>query len=85
MTHGAQDQEKEDAGEKDDHQHCAQAAIEHGDLSRSRWESYKKLQREASYSASQTDYLRQKQQRFKDIAKINKLTGGKKPGAYPDD
>ncbi|MCE5189171.1 MAG: ribosome small subunit-dependent GTPase A [Eubacteriales bacterium] len=58
-----------------------QAAIARGDLSRSRWESYQKLQRETSYSTSQADYLRQKQQRFTQIAKLSKeiqKSGGKR-------
>jgi len=65
-----------------------QAAIARGDLSRSRWESYKKLQREASYSASQTDYLRQKQERFTQIAKFSKAiqkSGGKRGGSTFDE
>ncbi len=52
---------------------CAiKAAIECGELSQERWESYRKLQRESSHSADQAEYLRQKRQRFKEIAKINK-------------
>ncbi|MEN6595958.1 MAG: ribosome small subunit-dependent GTPase A [Clostridiaceae bacterium] len=65
---------------------CAvKAAIARGDLPRQRWESYQKLQRESRYSGNQAQYLKQKQQRFKDIAKFSKQLGGKKPGAYPDD
>lgn len=63
---------------------CAvQAAIARGELPRARWESYQKLQREANYSASQSDYLRQKQQRFAQIAKFSKAlqkSGGKRGG-----
>lgn len=64
---------------------CAvQAAIARGELPRARWESYQKLQRESSYSASQTDYLRQKRQRFTEIAKLSKAlqkSGGKRGGS----
>lgn len=52
---------------------CAvRAAIARGELSQRRWDSYRKLQREAGRSADQAEYLRQKRQRFKEIAKINK-------------
>ena len=61
---------------------CAvQAAIESGELPLSRFESYKKLQRESRYAAGQADYLRQKQQRFTEIAKMSKAlqkSGGKR-------
>ena len=61
---------------------CAvQFAIASGDLSPARWESYQKLQREASYSANQTDYLKQKQEKFTQIAKFSKAiqqSGGKR-------
>ncbi len=61
---------------------CAvQAALANGELFPARWESYQKLQREASYSANQTDYLRQKQERFTQIAKLSKAlqqSGGKR-------
>lgn len=54
---------------------CAvKAAIARGELSQQRWESYRKLQRESIRSADQAEYLRQKRQRFKEIAKINKTT-----------
>lgn len=63
---------------------CAvQAAIAAGALSRERWESYQKLRRESSYAENQTDYLRQKQQRFTEIAKFSKAiqkSGGKRGG-----
>lgn len=64
---------------------CAvKAAIESGELSAARWASYQKLRRESSYSADQTEYLRQKQQRFTEIAKFSKSiqkSGGKR-GPY---
>ncbi len=61
---------------------CAvQAALASGELSPARWESYQKLQREASYSGNQTEYLRQKQEKFTQIAKLSKAlqkSGGKR-------
>jgi len=61
---------------------CAvQAAIQAGELPLSRFESYKKLQRESQYAASQADYLKLKQQRFTEIAKMSKSlqkSGGKR-------
>ncbi len=61
---------------------CAvRAAIERGELPRERWESYRKLQRESGYSSDQAKYLRDKEKRFKEIAKFNKRTGGKKESA----
>ena len=49
---------------------CAvKAAIERGELSAQRWESYCKLKSEAKYSDDKSAYLRQKQKRHKDIAK----------------
>ena len=52
---------------------CAiRAAIESGELSRERWESYKGLKNEAEYSDDKATYLRAKQQWHKDIAKFNK-------------
>ena len=67
---------------------CAvQAALESGELSRARWESYKKLQRESSFSGDQAGYLKQKQQRFTEIAKMSKAlqkSGGKR-GSIQDD
>jgi len=61
---------------------CAvRAAIESGELPLSRYESYKKLKRESQYAASQADYLKLKQQRFTEIAKMSKAlqkSGGKR-------
>ncbi len=49
---------------------CAvNAAIESGELTRKRWESYNKLKHEAKYSDDREAYIREKTQRFKDIAK----------------
>jgi len=68
---------------------CAvQAAIASGELSLSRYESYKKLQRESQYAASQTNYLKLKQQRFTEIAKMSKAlqkSGGKRGTFGRDD
>lgn len=67
---------------------CAvQAAIASGELPLSRYESYKKLQRESQYAASQSNYLKLKQQRFTEIAKFSKAlqkSGGKR-GQYGTD
>jgi len=64
---------------------CAvRAAIECGELSQERWESYQKLQRESSRSADQAEYLRQKRQRFKEIAKLNKANGDKRAQPHED-
>lgn len=52
---------------------CAiRAAIENGDLPPGRWDSYISLRREAEYSDDRASYLRQKQQRHKEIAKWSK-------------
>lgn len=48
---------------------CAiKAAIESGDLPLKRWQSYLNLEREARFSESKGDYLRQKQARNKSIS-----------------
>ena len=55
-------------------------ALANGELPAARWESYQKLQREASYSTNQTDYLKQKQEKYTQIAKLSKAiqkSGGK--------
>ena len=68
---------------------CAvQAAIASGELPLSRYESYKKLQRESQYAVSQTNYLKLKQQRFTEIAKMSKAlqkSGGKRGTFGKDD
>lgn len=52
---------------------CAiKAAIENGELSRERWESYINLKTEAKFADDKSAFLRQKQQKFKNIAKINR-------------
>ena len=49
---------------------CAvKAAIGRGELSQERWESYLQLKKESSYSEGKNDYLHQKYQRNKKIAK----------------
>ena len=67
---------------------CAvQAAIASGELPRARLESYKKLQRESRYAGDQANYLKLKQQRFTEIAKLSKAiqkSGGKR-GPYSED
>jgi ribosome biogenesis GTPase len=59
---------------------CAvRAAIENGELSMERWDSYTNLKREAMFSDDKAGYLREKQQWHKDIAKWSKQikkTGG---------
>ena len=65
---------------------CAiKEAIANGELSRERWESYIALKNEAKYSDDKAAFLRQKQQRNKNIAKFsrqkkseNKKYGGKR-------
>lgn len=52
---------------------CAiKAAIESGELSVSRWESYLTLKHEAKYSDNKIGFLREKQQRNKSISMWNK-------------
>ena len=52
---------------------CAiKEAIANGELSRERWESYVNLKKEARYADDKTSFLRQKQQKFKNIAKTNR-------------
>ena len=52
---------------------CAiKAALESGALSYERWKSYLNLKAEAKYTDDKTSSLRQKQQKFKNIAKMNK-------------
>jgi len=48
-------------------------AIENGELSRARWESYRRLEREARYSANKEGLLRRKEDKFKKIAAANRL------------
>ena len=52
---------------------CAiKEAIANGELSRERWKSYMSLKSEAKYSDDKGSFLRQKQQRNKNIAKYNR-------------
>jgi ribosome biogenesis GTPase len=60
---------------------CAiKAAIESGELSAERWNSYINLKREARFSDDKAGYLRQKQQWHKDLAKWGKQL--KKNGGF---
>ncbi len=47
-------------------------AIENGELSRERFEEYLKLQKESSYNTNSEQYLKDKKEKFKQIAKINR-------------
>ena len=52
---------------------CAiKEAIANGELSKERWESYRKLGSEAKYSDDKGSFLRKKQQRNKEISKFSK-------------
>ena len=51
-------------------------AIENGELSEDRFEQYIKLQKESLYNTDSDEYLRNKKEKFKKIAKINR--NGKK-------
>ena len=68
---------------------CAvQAAIAAGELPRERLESYQKLQRESQYAGDTAKYLKQKEQRFTEIAKFSKSlqkSGGKRGTHGRDD
>lgn len=47
-------------------------AISNGELSKERWLSYQKLKAENRYAENSSDYLAEKNQKFKNIAKFNK-------------
>lgn len=47
-------------------------ALEQGNLSAERWQSYQKLKAENAYAEDSRSYLQAKEQKFKDIAKYNK-------------
>ena len=47
-------------------------AIEDGELERERFEQYLKLQKESQYNTDSEKYLRNKKEKFKEIAKINR-------------
>lgn len=49
-------------------------AILNGELSEKRWRAYRKLKTEASYSENKEDYLLGKEKKFKQIAKMNKMS-----------
>ncbi len=52
---------------------CAvRAAIESGELSPQRWQSYQKLLTESAFAENSESYLAAKEQKFKNIAMINK-------------
>ena len=52
---------------------CAvREAIENGELSQERWESYIKLKKEAKFTDNKEAFLRHKQQRNKSISKYNR-------------
>ena len=58
---------------------CAvRAAAERGELSESRLTSYRKLREENRFTESRSEYMAEKNQKFKNIAKINKASRGKK-------
>ena len=57
---------------------CAvRAAIDCGELDEARLKSYQKLRTEADYAAGKTNYLSQKEKKFKTISKINKSSRGR--------
>ena len=47
-------------------------AIENGELSKERFEQYLKLQKESKYNTDSNQYLKDKKEKFKEIARINK-------------
>jgi ribosome biogenesis GTPase len=47
-------------------------AIANGELSPKRWDSYCKLKTEAAFADDRSSYMREKEKKFKNIAKINK-------------
>jgi len=52
---------------------CAiKEAIANGELSKERWESYRKLRREAKYTDDREGFLRKKQQKNKEISKLSR-------------
>ena len=52
---------------------CAvRAALKSGELDAGRWQSYQKLTVENAYAESSEHYLAAKEQKFKEISKINK-------------
>lgn len=53
-------------------------AIDAGELDRDRFEQYLRLQKESRYNTDSESYLRDKKEKFKNIAKMNKKILGKK-------
>lgn len=51
-----------------------QKALSEGTLSPERWNAYKKLETENQHSSNAGDYIREKNEKFKKIAKINKAS-----------
>ncbi|MCQ2558639.1 MAG: ribosome small subunit-dependent GTPase A [Oscillospiraceae bacterium] len=52
---------------------CAvQAALQSGELEADRWNSYRKLMAETTYSSDAEGYLAAKEKKFKEISKLNK-------------
>ena len=49
-------------------------AIYSGELSEARWQSYRKLLNENRYTGNNAEYMAEKRKKFKNIAKINKLS-----------
>ena len=56
-------------------------AIREGKLSQRRWNDYRRLKNEESYTNEKSGYLEQKREKFKQIAKINK-NSNRKNGFY---
>ena len=52
-------------------------AIDAGELDRDRFEQYLRLQKESRYNTDSESYLRDKKEKFKNIAKMNKKMGKK--------
>lgn len=52
-------------------------AIREGKLSQRRWNDYRRLKNEESYTNEKSGYLEQKREKFKQIAKINKTSNRK--------
>ena len=51
---------------------AVRAALKSGELDAGRWQSYQKLTAENAYAESSEHYLAAKEQKFKEISKINK-------------
>ena len=65
---------------------CAvKAAIERGELSRERFESYLTLKKEAKYTDAKETYVRRKQERNKEIAKFSRKLKNERKNRYKED